>query len=121
MQFGLFQGLVQILMNRYQIGRLYNLVARGKATRMDVTAEIMDQRFAVSMGVLLPFLIGMNCYQLYIGYAMLSHTHMMYPHTEWQAATLGALFLVFAGGNIWTTLGSSIKKLLQPVPSEPEE
>ena len=33
----LAQGVVQILQTRYQQGRLYKLVAMGKATRMDVT------------------------------------------------------------------------------------
>merc|ERR1712137_1286239 len=57
MCYAIVQGLVQILMNRYQIGRLYNLVARGEASKMDVTAEIIDLRFVPSMGFLIPFLL----------------------------------------------------------------
>lgn len=110
MKFALFQGIVQILMNRYQLGRLYNLVAIGKATRMDVTTDIFDKRFPISIKVLLPFLIIGNCFQGYISYHMLEYYWTNYPNTEWQVGVIGVIFITFAVGNFWTALGSSISK-----------
>lgn len=109
LKFGVFQGLVQILMNRYQIGRLYNLVARGEASRMDVAAEIVDSRFVVSMGVLVPFLTLMNFFQMYMSYSMIQY-FIEQHYSQWQVVVLGVLFGIFALGNIWTTLGTTISK-----------
>ena len=99
------QGSVQILLNRYQIGRLYNLVARGEATRMDVTAEILDPRFVPSLTVIFPFLVGLYSFQLRNGYSLLS-TYLLGDQIEWQALVLGSIFTILGLGNLWTTLGT---------------
>lgn len=56
-----FTGLVQILINRYQRGQLYKLVAMGKANMMDVAGEaegwINDLGWTPSAMFLLPFLL----------------------------------------------------------------
>ena len=122
MLFGVFQGVAQVLMNVYQIGRLYNLVARGEASRMDVTAEILDHRFAVSMGVLLPFLLFMNGFMIYISVSALNYAWQLWPHTEWQILAIGFLFVIFASGNLRTTVSSAISKAVRvPLPYEAEE
>jgi len=112
MIFTVCQGAVQILMNRYQIGRLYNLVARGEASRMDVTAEIVDPRFVPSMTVLMPFLLFV---QLFQGYNAITLFYFYYLNTElcsYHILVVASLFLILSIGNLWTTLGVFIRKKL---------
>jgi hypothetical protein len=115
MIYSIAQGSLQILMNRYQIGRLYNLVARGEASRMDVTAEIVDLRFVPSMGFLIPFLFMVHLLQLWIGYVLLNFTYHNPSDACWQSFTLGCIFVLLSFGNFWTTLGTIIRKRLPTV------
>ena len=117
MVFTICQGTVQILMNRYQIGRLYNLVARGEASRMDVTAETIDPRFVPSMSFLMPFLLIM---QLFQGYNALTLFYFIYhnPFCSWHAVAVGIIFMILSIGNLWTTLGTFLRKKLSSSPPE---
>ena len=107
--FTICQGTVQILLNRYQIGRLYNLVARGEATRMDVTAEVLDPRFVPSLSLLLPCLMALYSFQLFNGYTLL-HSYFTMEAVEMQVLVLGFLFVILATGNFWTTIGTYVIK-----------
>jgi TMPIT-like protein len=80
--FSLGQAIVQFLQYRYQTQRLYQLVAMGKASKMDV-AHDSDSNMLVgvhrgqqsgmssSLAVLAPFLFFVYMLQLYNGYACL--------------------------------------------------
>ena len=113
MVFSICQGSVQVLMNRYQIGRLYNLVARGEASRMDVTAEIIDHRFVPSMTFLLPFLFMVYLFQFYNGYTLFSfyyRARVMCGLLSWRSLVVGGLFCALSLGNFWTTMGTVVRK-----------
>ena len=102
-------------MNRYQIGRLYNLVARGKATKMDVTAEIIDRRYFVTMPVLIPFLAAIQVFIFYNGYAMISYYITHYESCEWQVLPVGILFWILSLGNIYTNTTNITKRFLSRI------
>ena len=110
MVYSISQGAVQVLMNRYQIGRLYNLVARGEASKMDVTAEIVDSRFVPSMTVLMPFLIAVQLFQGYNGVSLFLFYYNSGEKCSWQVLAIATLFLILSTGNLWTTLGTFIRK-----------
>jgi hypothetical protein len=103
----LAQGVVQILQTRYQQGRLYKLVAMGKATRMDVTGGEHSgfglEQFTPSLLFLFPFLLSLQCFQLYHGYTLLLRV-VQYGVSEWQLPVLGLVFLTVGVGNIVMTL-----------------
>lgn len=105
----LFQALVQLLQNRYQQARLYKLVAMGKATRMDVTggehSGMWLEQWTPTLMFLLPFLLTLQCFQLYHGYTLLRHAVFQgIFNREWQVPVLGVTFLVLGCGNIIVTL-----------------
>jgi hypothetical protein len=110
MVFSICQGSVQVLMNRYQIGRLYNLVARGQASRMDVTAETVDARFVPSMGFLMPFLLMVQLFQAYNAFTIFSFAYHTIHPIAWQSIAIGLIFTILSTGNLWTTLGTFIRK-----------
>ena len=110
MLFCVAQGVVQVLMNRYQIGRLYNAVACGKASKMDVTADVIDQRLVPSMSTLSLFLILVQTFQFFNSYSLLSFYYSHGDQCDWHEPTIGLLFLVLAFGNMWTIVGTIIRK-----------
>eukprot|EP01111_Echinosteliopsis_oligospora_P009867 TRINITY_DN2973_c0_g1_i2.p1 TRINITY_DN2973_c0_g1~~TRINITY_DN2973_c0_g1_i2.p1 ORF type:complete len:203 (+),score=38.58 TRINITY_DN2973_c0_g1_i2:656-1264(+) len=105
------QGLVQILINRYQQGQLYKLVAMGKANMMDVPGEsegwINDPGWTPSAAVLFPFLVSVQSTQLYIAYRMM---RIWIGHPEWQVFALGLIFFALGTGNLITTLRTYLHK-----------
>lgn len=101
------QGFVQVLTNWYQLGRMYNLVARGEATRMDVISNepLVDKRFAPSLSLLLPFLFLLYVFQLYNAVTLFQWYYAgLVEATEWQAPGLAVLFSILGIGNILTTV-----------------
>lgn len=110
MLYTICQGAVQVLMNLYQMGRLYNLVARGEASRMDVTAETIDVRFIPSMRVLMPFLWSVHLFQGYHAYSLFNFYYHNPTTSSWQVLVVGILFLILSMGNLWTTLVTVIRK-----------
>jgi len=103
------QGLVQILINRYQQGQLYKLVAMGKASMMDVAGEavgwINDPGWAPSAIFLLPFLLLVQCFQLYMSFALFQVAlPTKNPWTEWQCYCVATIFMALGSGNLITTI-----------------
>jgi len=101
--FAIWQGVVQMLMHRYQQSRLYEMIATGKAKRIDVTGELLTPQFVPSLVVLLPFILSMQGLQFYIGIRCLL-VWKSWDFVDWQLCVCGTLLLVLAVGNIWTTL-----------------
>jgi len=122
--FSLLQGLVQILQNRYQSDKLYKAIALGQADTMDVTGEGLlymsssprsVTHFSPSISVLLPFLLFVQCFQIYNGYCLLEQLMLLPLHTiEWQVVACGILFVSLGVGNLYNTLVITWKKYKQP-------
>ena len=107
MIYSMCQGFVQILTNWYQLGRMYNLVARGEASRMDVmpSEPMVDKRFAPSLSLLLPFLMMLYIFQLYNSYRLVVwYFEGNVAATEWQVVVLASLFTILGLGNLFTTV-----------------
>lgn len=115
--FGLVQGLVQILINRYQQGQLYKLVAMGKANMMDVAGEaegwIADLGWTPSAMFLLPFLLFVQGFQLYISYELFSCVWAQHHLYEWQCLLNALVFLTLGIGNLVTTITTYYHKFTQ--------
>jgi len=110
------QGLVQILINRYQQGQLYKLVAMGKASMMDVAGEaegwINDPGWTPSAMFLLPFLLLVQSFQLFISFKLFSVTvSSTYYYKEWQCVIIATVFLALGTGNLVTTISTYLQKL----------
>jgi len=105
--FSLLQGAVQVMQNIYQSSKLYNLIAMGKAGRMDVTSEVGSSiffDFGCSPGItfLLPFLLFVQSFQIYNSYTLL---HMAFSQiVDWQVIACGLIFGALGIGNLGTTL-----------------
>ena len=67
------QGIVQLLMHRYQLGRLYLSVATGESKKIDITGELSAPRFVPSLSVLLPFLMFVQCFQVFNAYSLIRY------------------------------------------------
>jgi hypothetical protein len=111
-QFVLFcvvQGIVQILINRYQLGRLYKEVAMGKAGLMDVTGESVG--WTPSAMTLLPFLVVVQSFQLINCYALLKAFVLNYQCDEalWLLVS-GLIFGTLGFGNLSTTFATYYSK-----------
>lgn len=108
------QGFVQILINRYQQGQLYKLVAMGKASMMDVAGEaegwINDPGWTPSAMFLLPFLLVVQFFQLYISYRLFRVTITQSHWSEWQCVVIASVFLALGTGNLLTTLSTYFQK-----------
>lgn len=115
--FGCVQGLVQILINRYQQGQLYKLVAMGKANMMDVAGEaegwISDLGWTPSAMFLLPFLLFVQIFQLYISYALFLVVWEHNPWSHWQCFINAFVFLILGIGNLVTTINTYYQKFQQ--------
>jgi len=96
------QGLVQILINRYQQGQLYKLVAMGKANMMDVAGEAEgwitgDLGWTPSAMFLLPFLLFVQFFQLFISFVLFKSVIVqvsIHKWAEWQGIVTAVVFLV---------------------------
>eukprot|EP01104_Vermistella_antarctica_P014355 TRINITY_DN4494_c4_g1_i1.p1 TRINITY_DN4494_c4_g1~~TRINITY_DN4494_c4_g1_i1.p1 ORF type:complete len:391 (-),score=101.74 TRINITY_DN4494_c4_g1_i1:238-1410(-) len=106
--FCLAQCLVQTLLNNYQQGRLYQLVAMGRANRIAVAAEgetfCTAPGFMPSLALLLPCLLFVQGFALYISFLLFS---LIYDHggvVEWQTYAMGFLFFSIGSGNLITTV-----------------
>eukprot|EP00727_Mastigamoeba_balamuthi_P010624 m51a1_g6184 putative protein tyrosine kinase (1121) ;mRNA; f:40599-46272 len=100
------QALVQFLLNAYQRQRLYNLVALGKASPMDVTGEASvptsSTRCQMHIMVLYPFVLFVQGFQLYCCYVLSKiawRTHIV----DWEVAAAAVLFAILFCGNFITT------------------
>lgn len=110
------QGLVQILINRYQQGQLYKLVAMGKASMMDVAGEaegwINDPGWTPSAMFLLPFLLLVQCFQLFISFKLFRVSiSSSFSYKEWQCVIIAIVFLALGTGNLVTTISTYLQKL----------
>lgn len=112
------QGLVQILINRYQQGQLYKLVAMGKANMMDVAGESEgwitgDLGWTPSAMFLLPFLVFVQSFQLYISYVLFNSCVAqirVHQWAEWQCIVSALVFLTLGIGNLITTASTYLHK-----------
>ncbi|KAF2071748.1 hypothetical protein CYY_006933 [Polysphondylium violaceum] len=108
------QGLVQILTNRYQQGRLYKLVAMGKANIIDVTGESEgwndDPGWTPSALFLLPFLLFVQFFQLYNSFSFFAYAYTNEFKVEWQVLACGLIFLLLGVGNLTTTMTTYYQK-----------
>eukprot|EP01094_Clydonella_sp_ATCC50884_P019123 TRINITY_DN366_c6_g1_i1.p1 TRINITY_DN366_c6_g1~~TRINITY_DN366_c6_g1_i1.p1 ORF type:complete len:336 (+),score=105.43 TRINITY_DN366_c6_g1_i1:156-1163(+) len=95
------QGIVQTMMHRYQLGRLYAKVATGEARSMDVTGELMNPRYVPSLSVLLPFLITAQLLQVYTGSLCWSY---FLSGAEFHTLLVGAFAITLGVGNLSTTI-----------------
>lgn len=96
------QVIVQEIQTQYQLGRLYKMVAMGKANPMDVTNETSSHRWAPNIDVLYPFVTSVQLFQLYLAYTFFA-TGCRLRTGEWQVFTMAALFAVLGVGNIIAT------------------
>eukprot|EP01113_Clastostelium_recurvatum_P036977 TRINITY_DN5361_c0_g1_i1.p1 TRINITY_DN5361_c0_g1~~TRINITY_DN5361_c0_g1_i1.p1 ORF type:complete len:365 (+),score=89.10 TRINITY_DN5361_c0_g1_i1:31-1095(+) len=116
LRFSFAQGLVQVLINRYQQGQLYKLVAMGKATIMDVAGEsegwIDDPGWTPSAMFLLPFLLTVQLLQLYTAgsFFLYAVTHDLF--SQWQVTLCGIIFAILGCGNLYTTLRTYAHKFM---------
>jgi hypothetical protein len=110
--FGVFQGVVQMLMNRYQSAQLYRHIALGRADRMDVVGD-GQLSWAPSAWVLLPFLLIFQLSQLVLAYLL--WVLMNKVGFDWHLVLLGAVFVMLGVGNITTTLLTYVEKFKRPV------
>ncbi|KAL6072950.1 Transmembrane protein 120 [Balamuthia mandrillaris] len=106
--FCLCQTLVQVLLNWYQMGRLYQLVAMGKAGTMDVAGGEGWVDWAPTRGILLPFLLFMQGFQLYNGWT-LARSPSFLNIQQWQVTALAVLFACVGLGNFFTTVYTYIR------------
>jgi len=111
--FSLFQGAVQVMQNFYQSSKLYNLIAMGKASNMDVTSEVGSSiffDFGCSPGItfLLPFLLFVQSFQIYNSYTLLLMAFSQ--SVEWQVFACGIIFGALGVGNLSTTLYTYYQK-----------
>jgi len=104
-----YQGIVQILQNRYQKGRLYNLVALGKAGHMDVTGGehtgswLVDLRqWTPTFLIILPFLLILQISQIILGVQLIRF--VVFEHGSFHAGLLGFIFTILGCGNLFTTI-----------------
>jgi hypothetical protein len=115
------------MLNIYQSSKLYNLIALGKAGRMDVTSEVSSVfDFGCSPGLtfLLPFLLFVQVtifivqlefkvpksFQLYNAYTLLQLGFAQLGSVEWQVFACGFLFGALGIGNLSTTLSTYKQK-----------
>lgn len=61
------------------------------------------EQFTPSLLFLFPFLLSLQCFQLYHGYTLLLRV-VQYGASEWQLPVLGLVFLTVGVGNIVMTL-----------------
>ena len=109
------QSITQILINRYQIGRLYRLVALGKASRLDVTGEsqphwMSEPGWTPSALFLFPFLVVTQLLQLTVA-ALLGSDLRACARPQWHGVLACALFALLGTGNLLSTLDSYRRKL----------
>jgi hypothetical protein len=116
------QAITQILVTRYQSGRLYRLVAMGKASRLDVTGESNTEwvgaGWTPSAAVLLPFLLVAQCFQLFSAYTLFSTIAPRYAANlpvTWHSVAVGLLFLALGCGNLFSTLRVYARKVIDSV------
>lgn len=115
------QGVVQILMNYYQRQRLYNLVARGQASRMDILPAdlaVGDRKIIPQndLRLLLPFLVFIHGFQLYNGWSLLwTYGWSLYGLWDipWEVPLCGLLFITLGLGNIRATLEVYYQRLVR--------
>lgn len=100
--YSLVQVIVQEIQTQYQLGRLYKMVAMGKANPMDVTNETSSHRWAPNIDVLYPFVTSVQLFQLYLAYTFFAAGARLRTG-EWQVFTMAALFAVLGVGNIIAT------------------
>jgi len=103
----MLQGIVQLLQDWYQRGRLYSLVALGKANLLDVEggehAGGWVEHWSPTLMFLLPFLIFLQVSQLYTGYCLLENFWSGQTN-EWQIPILGIIVLLLGTCNLVVTL-----------------
>jgi hypothetical protein len=111
------QAVTQILVTRYQSGRLYRLVAMGKASRLDVTGESNTEwvgaGWTPSAAVLLPFLLVAQCFQLFASYSLfsiLAERHRAAEPILWHSVAVAVIFLTLGCGNLFSTLRVYVQK-----------
>eukprot|EP01130_Rhizamoeba_saxonica_P013894 TRINITY_DN5985_c0_g1_i1.p1 TRINITY_DN5985_c0_g1~~TRINITY_DN5985_c0_g1_i1.p1 ORF type:complete len:207 (-),score=15.14 TRINITY_DN5985_c0_g1_i1:38-658(-) len=113
----LLQGIVQVLQNRYQQGRLYRMVALGQASSMDVTGGehagvgLEDEsKWTPTFMFLFPILLVFQIYELVIGGYLMNQYAKDYQMIPFQVGCLGLILGVLAIGNLYTTLNIAIIK-----------
>jgi len=106
-----YQGIVQILQNRYQQGRLYNLVALGKAGHMDVTGGehtgswLVDLRdWTPTFLIIFPFLLILQFSQILLGIELLRYSIILRIGPSFHVGSLGFIFFILGFGNLFTTI-----------------
>ena len=100
--YSIMQVIVQEIQTQYQLGRLYKMVAMGKANPMDVTNEVSPHRWAPNIDFLYPFVTIVQLFQLYLAYKFFITGYNQHSG-EWQVYTMALLFLVLGMGNIAAT------------------
>jgi hypothetical protein len=118
----IIQAITQILVTRYQSGRLYRLVAMGKASRLDVTGESNTEwvgaGWTPSAALLLPFLLVAQCFQLFSAYTLFSVVAPRFAAGQpvtWHSVAVGFLFLALGCGNLFSTLRVYARKLIDGI------
>ncbi len=110
----MYLGVLQYFQYRYQLQRLYVLIALEKANPMDtvVGEGAWTDKVGWEMFLLLPFSLIAQFWQLYNAYSLLK-AFFMDQESEWQVALMGYLFLCLGVGNLLTTLKIYCVKFLK--------
>eukprot|EP01117_Protostelium_nocturnum_P010156 TRINITY_DN3625_c0_g1_i1.p1 TRINITY_DN3625_c0_g1~~TRINITY_DN3625_c0_g1_i1.p1 ORF type:complete len:336 (-),score=107.58 TRINITY_DN3625_c0_g1_i1:91-1098(-) len=107
------QSLIQILQTWYQSHKLYKMIALGNASSMEVNGSSLPKLSGPvqSITLLIPFLLFMQFYMLYLAYLLLSYSYTRGLNLEWQVPAVGICFLIIGFGNMSNTLDTYIDKL----------
>ncbi len=103
--FMVYIAAVQILLYRYQMGRLYTLRALSRVNPMQTTSDAAGCVHASSnhVALLLPIVFAGHLFQFYNCYTLLAHARAA-ASGRWQAHVIALLFALLGAGNAATTL-----------------
>ena len=103
--FCLFLCGLQYLQHRYQISRLYALVALDMARQMDTVVGDGVPSSSIDAGfmMLVPLLFCGHVWQIYISYTLYSMFLTGFGH-EWQVVVVAILFAILGFGNFTATI-----------------
>lgn len=96
-----------MLQTKYQSSKLYQQIAMGKARSMDV--ENTDTVADISLGLLFPFLLLLQLFQIYLGIDCFlyvvknSNFRFEWVLKEWEISAAAVAFFVLGSGNLFET------------------
>jgi hypothetical protein len=92
--FGIYNGALGLWQARFQLARLYKMKALGHAGAIDTSmgdVTALSERLSPEMLVLLPFILGGQCFQFYNAYALAC---LVKTKNDWQILLAAFLFFL---------------------------